>query len=125
MELGLEEDRWDELLESFCGVKDKGGKGDGDKDGRGRSGDGVSWSYETNQANKEVSARITAHRQKRSDMAKRMLDIVKKEQALADKEMEERRNASHQKRKQRRLERRAAASNEPPASNEPVSNETL
>lgn len=95
---GLDEDAWDGILESKCGIR--------------RDEERVSWSYLINEAAKEVSAKLTAHRQKRVDMARRMQDIVDKEQALADQERMQRRNEKHQERKRRRLERRRAASNE-------------
>ena len=108
---GFGEDTWDQMLESTCGVKI-------------RHEENVSWRRETKQAMRDVSARINAHREKRVDMARKMQDIVEKEQALADQERMERRNEKHRERKQRRLERKAA-SNEPasskPASNEPAS----
>lgn len=113
---GRNEDDWDKILERTCGVN----REDGDVKG---STSASSWSYECIQASTEVFARMTAHKKKRFDTAQRMLEIVDKEQALADKEKLERRNAKHQERKKRRFERQAAASNEPAASHEPASSE--
>ena len=96
-ELGLNEDRWDEILESTCGVKKAKNRGES------------SWSHMAGTAKHEISTLITQHREKRADMARRMQEIVDKEQALADQERLQRRTEKHRERKQRRLERKAAS----------------
>lgn len=92
-QLGYNEDRWDEILESMCGI-------DGDRDVG-------SWIFSAYKSKQEVGEVITKHRQQRLDMAQKMQEIVEKEQALADQERLQRMNEKHKERKQRRLERKA------------------
>ncbi len=91
--LGDDEDRWDNILESTCGLK--------------RDRDEGSWVHETSQAKHQVMIAQYKHRVKRVEMAQKMQDIVDKEQALADLERVQRRTEKHQERKRRRLSRKA------------------
>lgn len=93
-----DEERWDEILESTCDIK--------------RDPGGGAWGAEVSMAKHQLTLGIQAHRQKRLDMARKMQDIVEKEQALADQEILQRKTEKHRDRKRRRLGRKAANSDE-------------
>lgn len=101
-----EEDVWDRLLSSVCGVALKDNRAEKEGEGEGEP----SWAKESKNALNGVTNALNAHRQKRADVARRLERIVEKEQALADRERVQRKTAKHRERKRRRLLRREAES---------------
>lgn len=95
IQLADDEDHWDEILKSTCGIM-----GDKNKE---------SWGYLASRAKYEVTTVLFEQRTKRMDMARKMQEIVEKEQALADLEKLQRKTEKHRERKQRRLEQKTAS----------------
>lgn len=94
IKLADDEDRWEQILQSTCGLKiDEAGG---------------SWEKETSSAKHQVMLALFAHRQKRLNMAQKMQEIVEKEQALADLESRQRKTEKRKERIRRRLDRKAA-----------------
>lgn len=94
VELGQNEDIWDENLKLTCGVK---------------FDTGHSWAREAKKEYDRTANKQQEIRRRRADMGQKMYEITQKEQALADMEKAKRRSEKHRERYSRRLAQKSSS----------------
>ena len=94
LEIAEEEDEWDLILKQKCQVK--------------LDETWVSWGKEVESALNSTYEALNEKRRKQAKMAEKLLEIIRKEQLLAQEEKMKRRDEKHKARKARRLAKKEA-----------------